>query len=98
LVRGQLQFLDERNHGQVLPLADAPVEIGRHANCQIRMNLPGLERRHARVWLESGAWWVAPIAARASVRVGGVVVATRRALRSGDVIAVGPLTITYYQD
>lgn len=79
--------------GRRLPLA-ADAVLGREAGCDLVLALDDVSRRHARVALRDGAHEVEDLGSTNGTFVGRERVA-RRALRPGDLLAVGSALLKY---
>ncbi len=64
--------------------------IGRHAECDVRIDLPQISRRHCCVALAYDRILIRDLGSRNGVRVNGRVV-DEQGLRPGDEIAIGPV-------
>jgi predicted component of type VI protein secretion system len=64
--------------------------IGRHPECDVRINLPKISRRHCCVALAYDRVLIRDLGSRNGLRVNGKVVEEAR-LRAGDEVAIGPL-------
>jgi len=64
--------------------------VGRHPECDIRLDLPGISRRHCCFAIAYGRLTVRDLGSKNGLRVNGHVVEESR-LRNGDEVAVGPL-------
>jgi hypothetical protein len=64
--------------------------VGRSGTCDVHVADPEVSRRHALLWQEAGAIWVADLGAANGTYVNGVPVQEPTAVVAGDVIAFGP--------
>jgi hypothetical protein len=86
-----------RGEEQSFPLTTNVTVIGRAAETDLRLNDPGVSRRHAEVRRESGEFFVVDLGSTNGVRVDGAAV-TRHQLRDGNRIEVGSTTLVFRQD
>jgi pSer/pThr/pTyr-binding forkhead associated (FHA) protein len=71
--------------------------IGRAAEADLRINDPGVSRRHAEIRQESGAFWVMDLGSTNGLRVNGAPV-SRHLLQIGDRIEAGTTTLVFQRD
>ena len=88
---------ESRGEEQVLHLTHSVTVIGRAAEADLRINDPGVSRRHAEIRLESGRFVAVDLGSTNGVRVNEVAV-TRRELRPGDRIELGSTTLVFQRD
>lgn len=69
--------------------------VGRSADNAIVFDDPNVSRRHAEIAPSAGGWVIKDLGSTNGTKVNGVVVSGERALRDGDIIAVGSHTIRY---
>ena len=86
-----------RGEEQSFPLTTNVTVIGRAAETDLRLNDPGVSRRHAEIRRESGDFFVVDLGSTNGVRVDGAAV-TRHQLRDGNRIEVGSTTLVFRQD
>jgi predicted component of type VI protein secretion system len=92
---------------RLVPLNDlvpAPVSlprpvllIGRHPDCDIRIDRPEISRRHCLVALAYDRMLIRDLGSRNGLRVNGRVVEESR-LEPGDEVAIGPALFRYEQE
>lgn len=78
--------------GEMHPLDDGELVIGRAAGCQIRVNDQGVSRRHARIVVDGEHVRIADLGSVNGTLVNGDVV-TESILNDGDKIRIGSTTI-----
>ena len=88
--RFALLLADER----LIPLTEKEVLIGRREECTIRAHDDRLARRHARISLRDGRYWVEDQGGDNGTWVNGERVVEPRALVANDVIECGRQRIT----
>jgi pSer/pThr/pTyr-binding forkhead associated (FHA) protein len=71
--------------------------IGRAAEADVRLDDPGISRRHAEVRFESGAFVLVDLGSTNGVRVNDVAT-TRRQLSPGDRVELGSTTLVFRHD
>src|SRR6516165_7837703 len=74
----------------IIPLHRPVLLIGRHLDCDVRMDQPKISRRHCCVAIAYDRVLVRDLGSRNKVRVNGQVVEEAR-LKSGDELAIGPI-------
>lgn len=72
--------------------------LGRAATNPIVVNDPLASRRHAKVFLENGDFWVEDLQSLNGTRVNGEVIATRLKLNDSDQITIGDAVLTFTKD
>jgi len=71
--------------------------IGRHPECDVRIDLPKVSRRHCCVALAYDRVMIRDLGSRNGLRVNGLVVEEAQ-LRLGDEVAIGPILYRLEQD
>ena len=77
------------------PLAQGANVIGRDPSCEIWVDARGVSRRHARITVSGHSAIVEDLASTNGTFVGGRKLTATRPLADGDVIALGPETVTF---
>jgi hypothetical protein len=77
------------------PLLTGSNVVGRDADCAIRIDSVTLSRRHAQIVLTNGEATVEDLGSKNGTHVNGRPVTQLVALRDGDQIEVGSVTLTY---
>jgi pSer/pThr/pTyr-binding forkhead associated (FHA) protein len=67
------------------------VVVGRHTECDVRLPLPDVSRRHCRLQFLGGGWQVLDLGSLNGTHVNGEPV-TQTALQHGDTLKVGSFT------
>ncbi len=80
----------EKGSGPSIPLHRPVLLIGRHPECDIRIDLPKISRRHCCVALAYDRVLIRDLGSHNGLRVNGRVVDEAR-LHVGDELAIGPL-------
>jgi DNA-binding winged helix-turn-helix (wHTH) protein len=78
-----------------LPLVDGSTILGRAEDADIRFDLPGVSRRHARIDFEGETATIEDLGSRNGTYVRGVRITAPAALANGDEICLGPVTLTF---
>jgi hypothetical protein len=78
-----------------IPLGSSSVVIGRSPECDISLDDANISRRHAEIRVVLGAHVVADLGSTNGTKVNGVPITLERALRDGDIIALGSHTIRF---
>jgi DNA-binding winged helix-turn-helix (wHTH) protein len=77
------------------PLSEGPNVVGRDRDCAIRIDSVELSRRHAQVVMKDGVATVEDVGSKNGTHVNGLTVSEPVALKAGDQIEVGSVTMTY---
>jgi hypothetical protein len=88
---------EARGEEQSFPLTHSVTVVGRAADADLRLNDPGVSRRHAEFRQEGGAFYVVDLGSTNGVRVDGAAV-TRHELRDGNRVEVGSTTLVFRRD
>ena len=75
-------------------LSDAPVVIGRVADCELRLDDPMVSRKHARIERRDGRWRIVDLGSHNGTRLNNAAV-KEQSLRDGDVVGIGPFSLTF---
>src|SRR4051794_39595455 len=73
-----------------IPLQRPVLLIGRHPECDVRIDLPKVSRRHCCVALAYDRVMIRDLGSRNGLRVNGFLVDEAQ-LRGGDEVAIGPI-------
>src|SRR5256885_989688 len=84
----RLTYYDFDKIEKTLDLGDDPVLIGRSTECQIRTEDAVVSRRHARIVLDGGDYWIEDLGSLRGVYVGGEEI-TRAQMVPGEPAGVG---------
>jgi pSer/pThr/pTyr-binding forkhead associated (FHA) protein len=76
--------------GPTLPLQRPVLLVGRHPECDIRLELPSISRRHCCLALAYDRLILRDLSSRNGVRVNGLRVEEMQ-INNGDEVAIGPL-------
>ncbi|MGE0548929.1 MAG: diguanylate cyclase [Kofleriaceae bacterium] len=79
--------------GTVFRLPSARSLIGRANECAIRITDDGISRKHAAIWSDGEAMWIADLESRNGTYLNGQRVTSATLLRDGDKIQVGRTTV-----
>jgi hypothetical protein len=88
LPAARLVVLDGPTPGEAFPLGEANV-LGRAAENTVRVIDDTVSAYHARVWYQSGRWWLEDLGSRNGTRVNDVAVEQPIVLTYGDRVALG---------
>lgn len=78
-----------------LPLAAGSTILGRADEADIRFDLPGVSRRHARIDVEGATVTLEDLGSRNGTYLRGERINARATLADGDEIRLGPVTLTF---
>ena len=73
-----------------IPLQRPVLLIGRHPECDVRIDLPKISRRHCCVALAYDRMMIRDLGSRNGLRVNGLLVEEAQ-LQGGDEVAIGPI-------
>jgi hypothetical protein len=88
---------ESRGEEQVLYLTHSVTVLGRAAEADLRLNDPGVSRRHAEIRQEGGELVVVDLGSTNGVRVNDAPV-SRRPLQTGDRVEIGSTTLVFRRD
>lgn len=88
---------EARGEEQTLFLTHSVTVIGRASDADLRLNDPGVSRRHAELRYENGVFLLVDLGSTNGVRVNDVATA-RRQLSPGDRIELGSTTLLFRRD
>ena len=77
------------------PLSEGSNVVGRDRDCAVRIDSVTLSRRHAQIVVTNGEATVEDLGSKNGTHVNGLPVAQPVALKDGDQIEVGSVTMTY---
>ncbi len=90
---GQLELhYQDGGSARVLELREDPVTIGRIEGNDLVLNHPSVSRRHGRIELRGGEWWIADLNSTNGIKLNGDPV-TEAAIHPGDHVAVGSVEV-----
>ena len=81
----------------VVPLQRPVLLMGRHSECDVRLDFPSVSRRHCCVALADDRLTIRDLGSRHGVLVNGVT-RDEAILRPGDEVAIGPLLFRFEDD
>jgi pSer/pThr/pTyr-binding forkhead associated (FHA) protein len=90
----QLVIAEGKEAGREFVFDQASVLIGRTSECDVILYDTGVSRRHARIFLEDGQFYVEDVGSSNGTQVNGELV-KRRPLKDGDSIALGPVVFAF---
>jgi predicted component of type VI protein secretion system len=82
--------LNHPSSAPAIPLLRPVVMVGRHPECDVRLDLPKISRRHCCLALVYDRVMIRDLGSRNGLRVNGRVVEEAQ-LQAGDEVAIGPL-------
>ena len=85
-------------NGQALPLTAGDNVIGRDATAQIRLDAPGVSRRHARIVVGPDGAWIEDLHSKNGTRVAGAHIDAPRQLADGEAVVVGSVRLTFHRE
>src|SRR3954464_13147985 len=88
-----LQVVRGRSATNTLTLMDGVNSIGRHDDCLIRIRSSQVSRRHCELHLDNGKLLVRDLGSSNGTFVNGKRVLGQQALKAGDVLTVGGVTL-----
>src|SRR5437867_13294751 len=93
----RLTYYDFDKIEKTLDLSDEPVLIGRSTECQIRTEDAVVSRRHARIILDGGDYWIEDLGSLSGVYVGAEKI-TRAKMVPGEPAVMGSLVVYVVAD
>jgi len=93
----RLSFTSGPHAGRQVFLGQAAVTFGRSDENVVVLSDPQAELRHAEVVHRDDAYWIDALGNRAVVRVNGERVIDPRALKNGDIFAIGASDVTFFE-
>lgn len=91
-----LKALEGLKQGQVFPLTEECVTIGRHPDCDIVLEAGAVSRQHARLVRIGEEYYLEDLHSRNKTYLNDGEVAERRKLADGDRIKICDLVFTYH--
>jgi predicted component of type VI protein secretion system len=88
-----LQIVRGRSEAKMLKLIDGVNSIGRHDDCLIRIRSAQVSRRHCEIVAEGDTLMVRDLGSSNGTFVNGKRVLGKQALKSGDVLTIGGVTL-----
>jgi hypothetical protein len=88
---------EARGEEQAFFLTHSVTVIGRAAEADLRLNDPGVSRRHAEIRQESGGFWIVDLGSTNGLRVNEAPIA-RHELINGDRVEIGSTTMVFRRD
>src|SRR5258706_14699462 len=85
-----LLYRDADGVDQAYPIGLEPVLLGRAVECQIQTQDARVSRRHARIFVDEGAYWIEDLGSSNGVFIDGNRI-TKEAIPGGAVLTVGSL-------
>ena len=82
--------------GQALPIREPQSVVGRGSDVQVRLDLPGISRHHARITIVDGQATVEDLQSKNGTFVGGERIAGARTLMSGDELGFGSVRVSFH--
>ncbi|MEW6432875.1 MAG: FHA domain-containing protein [Myxococcota bacterium] len=90
----QLVISEGKEAGREFVFDQASVLIGRTSECDVILYDTGVSRRHARIYLEGGLFYVEDVGSSNGTQVNGEVI-KRQPLKDGDSISLGPVVFAF---
>jgi DNA-binding winged helix-turn-helix (wHTH) protein len=82
-------------NGKAMPLHGREVIIGRTPEADVRLDLPGISRRHARVFRSAGGMVLEDLQSKNGTFVCGERITAPRVLADGDEVGFGSVRVTF---
>jgi DNA-binding winged helix-turn-helix (wHTH) protein len=82
--------------GQALPIRESQSVVGRGSDVQVRLDLPGISRHHARITIADGHAIVEDLQSKNGTFVRGERIAEAKTLRSGDELSFGSVRVSFH--
>lgn len=84
------------NIGKEFELISEDTLLGRHPTCEVVVQDSAVSRRHAKIEMEEGVFFITDLQSRNGTQVNGESVQSRRRLHHADVIQVCDTTFSFY--
>ena len=81
---------------RILSLDDSEVILGRHRECTIQVDDEKASRRHARLFIDQGIWWIEDLESANGTTVNSRPLKGRRKLAHEDTIGIGKSRLQYH--
>ncbi|MCC7536106.1 MAG: FHA domain-containing protein [Deltaproteobacteria bacterium] len=94
----KLVICDDESRTTVVPLVRDEISIGRKEGNTIRLTERNISRRHAKLVRENGAYTVEDVNSYNGIRVNGIRVKGRSALKHGDEVLIGDYKLSLLLD
>lgn len=91
----ELTYRDENGEAVTVELEGRDMVIGRLPDCDIVLAKPYVSRKHARVFRESGTWYVEDLGSAGGTFLNRMPLTMRGTLVDGDEIGIGDLRVTF---
>ncbi len=92
---GSWALLEGRHGDQRYEIRHNRCLVGRSDEADIRLGQPEISRRHALIWREGSASWIADLGSANGTWINGRAVQTVEALEFGDALTFGPASFTF---
>jgi pSer/pThr/pTyr-binding forkhead associated (FHA) protein len=90
----QLVISEGKEAGREFVFDQDSVLIGRTSECDVILYDPGVSRRHARIYVENGQFFVEDVGSSNGTQVNGELV-KKQSLKDGDSISLGPVVFAF---
>jgi pSer/pThr/pTyr-binding forkhead associated (FHA) protein len=97
-MRPRILVLSGVRAGEEFPLPADPFTIGRDPGADLSITDPIASRRHCVITFEDGQHYIEDEGSQNDTPVNGELITGRRALRHGDRISVGDITLAYISE
>lgn len=82
------------SEGPNILLDRGPMIVGRHPECDTRLNFPRVSRHHCCLAFENGELWVRDLGSTNGIRINGLLVETGR-MKDGDELTIANLRFRF---
>ena len=93
-----LQVVEGLTPGQLFRIDGDEAVLGRHPDCDVVLDVGAISRRHARIILDGGDYYVEDLGSRNGTLVNDEVIESPRRLEENDRVKICDLSFTFHRD
>jgi pSer/pThr/pTyr-binding forkhead associated (FHA) protein len=90
-------IVSHQDHGREFFISKKEMVIGRGEDCDLKMDYPGMSRKHFKVRYENKGILIEDLGSKFGILLGGKKADKNTRLKSGDTLQLGELTIKYLE-
>ncbi len=92
---GRLTIISGDDQGKTMSVQKKEFIVGRNLDLDLVLTDPSVSRRHFRIFLEGGKYWVQDLGSGNKIKVNGVKTTDKKRLENDDLIQAGNTTIRF---